>query len=135
LTEAAKAELVGLLKPYAGKHVDVAIFDNHHMEVVLFAASIAAAFRAAGWTTLELLLDGPRISGRAVTIAFAKDATEDERAELRSIAHSFSALLIKKCGIWTTIFDGFTMTEETLFENAAPFRIQVGQINVAENPL
>ncbi len=135
LNKAARAELVELLKPYAGKHVDIVLFDHHNMEVDLFGASIQEVFQAAGWTSRVLIPSGSRIPGRAVTITFAKDARADERAELYSIADSFASVLTK-CGICPTVFiEGFTMSEEILFENAASFRIQVGQINVVEDPL
>lgn len=135
LPEAERAELVEALKPYAGRSIDVVMFEPHDREVRPFAESLHDAFSRAGWESqLSWLTGGFRMYGRAVTIGIANNATPADKLELNSIAEVVASVL-NKCGIKSTIAFGFS-TDEKLTAIASPewtvkdvalFRIQIGQ--------
>jgi hypothetical protein len=64
-------KLVELLKPHAGKRVDVCVFDSHVLEVYQLARNLQGAFSSAGWNAKLWLTSGLDQIGAGVVFATA----------------------------------------------------------------
>jgi hypothetical protein len=150
LTAEDFATLINLLRPHAGKLVDIVVFDHHVVETKLFAGQISFAFISAGWKchTYESRTAPFRIVGPSIIVAVAKDHEGEYMALADTLASAMKELNFD-CLVRLSSF-GFALGKEfkpgeyeltsvhpVMASGArilSPFRIQIGAKQLATFP-
>jgi hypothetical protein len=139
LNEQQIAELSDLLKPYAGRSVDVFIFDGHINDVLDLALAVATAFESGGWKPKVWMGAEPRIWGDEVTLAVARESLFEHSRNSNDLSSVFAAIsgFLSNMGITVSVGAlGFSAENsakpfmggaEWDPGDVAPCRVQVGQ--------